>query len=190
MTGSLSSPGIVACAWQQQHFGKSLTQNRTFVPAYRPCNREVGRLDFRNAHRERKASDMNGNGLGFFYRAILHVLGIVGVLILGACSSLPQLPEIPGLKTSSPSDSSRTEQQAGTTLMTRGPKKRIAVMPFDVKARNTYGYQQVELTAAEMLTTALAKTGEFIVVERAVLDKVLKEQSLGLAGFVDPSTAA
>ena len=76
------------------------------------------------------------------------------------------------------------------TSSTTSEGRFITAMPFDVKARNTYGYQQVELTAAEMLTTALAKTGEFIVVERAVLDKVLKEQSLGLAGFVDPSTAA
>ena len=50
--------------------------------------------------------------------------------------------------------------------------------------------RQIDLTAAEMLTTALFKTGKFIVVERSTLDKVLKEQGLGLAGFIDTSTAA
>ena len=63
-------------------------------------------------------------------------------------------------------------------------------MPFASKVKETYGYQQVNQKATEMLTTALVKTGEFIVVERAVMDQVLKEQSLGLAGFIDQSTAA
>jgi curli biogenesis system outer membrane secretion channel CsgG len=120
----------------------------------------------------------------------MDVVVVIGALALGACSSMPQMPDIPLLNKSSQSDSSRTDQQPGTALMTKGPKKRIAVMPFESKVKETYGYQQVNQRATEMLTTALVKTGEFIVVERAVMDKVLKEQSLGLAGFIDQSTAA
>jgi curli biogenesis system outer membrane secretion channel CsgG len=133
---------------------------------------------------------MKGKGLRCRARKLVDVLVAVGVLVLGACASMPQMPDIPLLNKSSQTDSSRTDQQQGTALMTKGPKKRIAVMPFDSKAKETYGYQQVNQRATEMLTTALVKTGEFIVVERAVMDKVLKEQSLGLAGFIDQSTAA
>jgi curli biogenesis system outer membrane secretion channel CsgG len=132
---------------------------------------------------------MKGKGLRCRTRKLIDVLVAVGVLALGACSSMPQMPDIPLLNKSSQPDSSRTEQQTGA-LMTKGPKKRIAVMPFASKVKETYGYQQVNQKATEMLTTALVKTGEFIVVERAVMDQVLKEQSLGLAGFIDQSTAA
>jgi curli biogenesis system outer membrane secretion channel CsgG len=133
---------------------------------------------------------MEGKSLRGRARKLMDVLVAVGVLTLEACSSMPPMPDVPLLTKSSQPDSSRTDQQPSTALMTKGPKKRIAVMPFEAKVKETYGYQQVNQKATEMLTTALVKTGEFIVVERAVMDKVLKEQSLGLAGFVDQGTAA
>jgi curli biogenesis system outer membrane secretion channel CsgG len=120
---------------------------------------------------------MKPEGLRFRYRKLMNVLGIISLVVLGACSNLPSWP----------TSSSQPDSDVRTTS---GPKKRIAVMQFGVKAPDTYGYQQIDLTAAEMLTTALFKTGKFIVVERSTLDKVLKEQGLGLAGFIDTSTAA
>jgi curli biogenesis system outer membrane secretion channel CsgG len=62
-------------------------------------------------------------------------------------------------------------------------------MQFDVKT-DTYGWSGVDLAAAEMLTTALFKTGQFVVIERNALDKVLQEQGLGRSGVVDTTTAA
>ena len=112
------------------------------------------------------------------------------VLALGACATTGPL--------SDSSTSPPPQQVAATppgvsaaapTITTRGPKKRIAVMRFDVKT-DTYGWSGVDLAAAEMLTTALFKTGQFIVVERSALDKVLQEQGLGRSGVVDPNTAA
>jgi curli biogenesis system outer membrane secretion channel CsgG len=125
---------------------------------------------------------MKPEGLRFRYRELMNVLGVISLLVLEACSNLPPLPTLPGFTPSS--------QSGSDVLTTSGPKKRIAVMQFDAKDLNTYGYQKINLAAAEMLTTALFKTGKFIVIERSTLDKILKEQGLGLSGFIDPSSAA
>ncbi|RTZ92409.1 MAG: hypothetical protein DSY91_03650 [Deltaproteobacteria bacterium] len=76
-----------------------------------------------------------------------------------------------------------------------GPKARIAVARFDVKAAkargNIYGdYAQIGDGLAEMLTTELFNTNRFIVLERQQLEDILKEQDLGASGRVRPSTAA
>jgi len=74
-----------------------------------------------------------------------------------------------------------------------GPKARIAVARFDVKAakaRDIYGYAQIGDGLAEMLTTELFNTNRFIVLERQQLQDILKEQDLGASGRVRPETAA
>ena len=74
-----------------------------------------------------------------------------------------------------------------------GPKARIAVARFDVKAakaHDIYGYAQIGDGLAEMLTTELFNTNRFIVLERQQLEDILKEQDLGASGRVRPETAA
>ena len=74
-----------------------------------------------------------------------------------------------------------------------GPKARIAVARFDVKAakaRNIYGYARIGDGLAEMLTTELFNTNRYIVLERQQLQDILKEQDLGASGRVRPETAA
>ncbi len=66
-------------------------------------------------------------------------------------------------------------------------KKRIAVSRF--ADRSGTGYNHVGDGVADMLTTALVKSGKFIVIERAEFDKVLDEQKLGQAGVVTPESA-
>ena len=72
-----------------------------------------------------------------------------------------------------------------------GPKRRIAVMKFGSTAKlGLYeGYDVGEALAAQ-LTTALQHTGCFIVTERLELKSILREQELGMAGIVNPETAA
>ncbi len=65
-------------------------------------------------------------------------------------------------------------------------KKRIAVARFDDGA----GYHGCGTGVADMLATALVKSGKFLVVERKDLDKMIKEQQLGLSGVVTEQTAA
>ncbi len=67
-------------------------------------------------------------------------------------------------------------------------KDRVAVMDFENKAQ--YGGWRVGRGASDILTTELAKTGKFRVMERNKLASVMKEQDLGASGRFDPSTAA
>jgi len=66
-------------------------------------------------------------------------------------------------------------------------KKRIAVSRFD--DRSGSGYNHVGIGVSDMLTTALVKSGKFVVIERAEFDKVLEEQKLGQSGVVTPESA-
>ena len=72
-----------------------------------------------------------------------------------------------------------------TPLMNAQVKKRIAVAEFEDRS----GHRGAGQGVADMLITALVKSGEFSVVERKELDKVLAEQSLGQRGALTPETA-
>ena len=82
-----------------------------------------------------------------------------------------------------------------------GPKARIAVLEFKDKTRKAgwvggwlkmWGveWSQVGEGMRDMLTTALFNTNRFIVLERELLDEVLKEQDLGASGRVKKGTEA
>lgn len=74
-------------------------------------------------------------------------------------------------------------QPAGT-----GPKKRLAVLDFDVEASGAD--QKVGGGVTDMLIDALVNSGKYIVLERSELDDVIKEQNLGSSGRVASETAA
>lgn len=66
-------------------------------------------------------------------------------------------------------------------------KTQIAIMEFpDVNGKIT----ELGKLIPEELTTRLFKTGEFQVIERQLLKKVLEEQKLGMSGMLDASSAA
>ncbi len=65
-------------------------------------------------------------------------------------------------------------------------KKRVAVAEFSNKS----GYRGAGEGVSDMLTTALVKSGEFVVIERKELGKIMEEQHLGASGQVTPETAA
>jgi curli biogenesis system outer membrane secretion channel CsgG len=73
-------------------------------------------------------------------------------------------------------------------ITSTGPKKRVAVVDFEVKSR--YGASRLGQAAADILVTELVKTQQFIVVERQKLKLLMDEQSLGMSGAIDPKTAA
>jgi curli biogenesis system outer membrane secretion channel CsgG len=66
-------------------------------------------------------------------------------------------------------------------------KKRIAVINFE--DRSGYGHN-IGQGVADMLVTSLVESEKFIVIERAELDEILKEQGLGQTGLVTPQSAA
>lgn len=69
-----------------------------------------------------------------------------------------------------------------------GPKKRIAVVGFSIHAQ-TYDVQGLDKKLGEMLSTALFKSGHFVLVERDEIERVFEEQRFQLSDVVDPVTA-
>jgi len=63
-------------------------------------------------------------------------------------------------------------------------KIRIAVMAFENKAKSPYldPSWKIGEGLAEILTSELSKTGQFIVVERLALSDIVREQELGPTG--------
>lgn len=61
-----------------------------------------------------------------------------------------------------------------------GPKARVAVADFDVKAAKATG--EIGTGLREMLVTALINSSRFSVVERQALNAVMQEQELGASG--------
>jgi len=69
------------------------------------------------------------------------------------------------------------------------PTTTVAALPFtDSSPGGKYG--PLADGMGDLLAAFLAKSDRLAVVERAALDKVLKEQRLGLTGLVDPKTKA
>jgi hypothetical protein len=66
-----------------------------------------------------------------------------------------------------------------------GSRLAIAVLPFDAKG----DAQKIMLSVADKLVTQLVNLRRFKVMERAALEKVLKEQKLQTSGVVDEKTA-
>lgn len=73
-----------------------------------------------------------------------------------------------------------------------GLKKRLAVLRFENKVKTPIPDQSWKIGEGltEMLTSELFKTGRFIMVERAALADIVKEQELGQTGLVRKETVA
>ncbi len=69
-------------------------------------------------------------------------------------------------------------------LLAAGSRQKIAVMDFKTVGDST----DLGEGAAEILRTTLMETGKYTVVERSMLNQVLKEQKLGLSGVMDQNT--
>ncbi|MCX5908889.1 MAG: hypothetical protein NTY64_17370 [Deltaproteobacteria bacterium] len=120
-------------------------------------------------------------------------LVFVGILaILVGCATMPG-----GGSQGSPSQQTQVAQAQVTQppasapasrITHKGPKLRVGIVDFANKT--SYGAARLGTSASDILTTELFKTGAFILVERAQLNQVLKEQGLGQTGAVNPETAA
>jgi len=79
----------------------------------------------------------------------------------------------------------------GQAVPYAGPKKRIAVAKFDAVGSFTaqYGGWDIGGGLAAQLTTALVNSGRFIVVERADLANVLREQEMSMQKLVSKESA-
>ena len=94
-------------------------------------------------------------------------------------------------KTGSQAQGAAAAPMAGSTpLQFKGPKKRVGVVNIENKASYTKKNKRVGGAMVDIVTTELAKTGAFILIERAEMDKVLAEQAQGQSGIINPATAA
>lgn len=107
-------------------------------------------------------------------------VGLCLALIVG-CAELMQ----PTARVTSPAG---PDIQQATLEPYDGPKARIAVSRFVVKAAKAQG--AIGDGLADMLATALFQSNRYVVLERQALSDVLAEQDLGASGRVRPETAA
>jgi len=79
---------------------------------------------------------------------------------------------------------------------TQPPKKRVAVMNFDYATVTTYvqqifgSNQDIGKGIADMLVDKLVNDGQYSVIERKELDKILAEQNFSNSDRADPNSAA
>lgn len=104
-------------------------------------------------------------------------LSLVIMTVICGCAGAPKQP---------PPQVSVTKLQNDKRSATR-PRIKIAVIDFT--NRSDFGDERLGLAAADILTTELFKRGNFLLVERDQIKKVFQEQSLGMSGAVDPTTA-
>jgi len=84
----------------------------------------------------------------------------------------------------------QVDNNAGTSPLPpySGPKARVAVADFDVKAAKAGG--EIGTGLREMLITALINSSRFSVLERQVLNAVMQEQELALTGTATAGAGA
>jgi len=99
-------------------------------------------------------------------------LVIIAGSLFSGCASLETLGQ----------PTARVDNNAGTQAPPpyNGPRARIAVADFDVKAAKAGG--EIGSGLREMLITALVNSHRFRVVERQALNAVMKEQELAVSG--------
>ena len=90
-------------------------------------------------------------------------------------------------KLDKPADGVSGEEQPAAEGVYEGPKKIIAATKF--KSTSGIHWDAGEAMGA-MLSESLMRTGRFIVVERAEVDDILKEQDMGAEGRITQATAA
>ena len=96
------------------------------------------------------------------------------IITLSGCATLQQLIQ----------PTAQVDNTAGAQALPPypGPKARIAVADFEVKAAKATG--EIGSGLREMLVTALVNSSRFSVVERQALSAVMQEQELSVSGAV------
>ncbi|HVL59467.1 MAG TPA: CsgG/HfaB family protein [Burkholderiaceae bacterium] len=104
----------------------------------------------------------------------------------GGCAEMPPIPGLSALQPQQP------QAVAPPPAPFDGIRKRVAVLRLENKTKTPLpdASWQIGDGLTEMLTTELFKTGRFVLIERAALADVVKEQELGQTGLINKETAA
>lgn len=110
----------------------------------------------------------------------LSLVIICGILIFGltGCAALQQMTQ----------PTAQVDNNAGAAALPpySGPKARIAIADFDVKAAKAGG--EIGSGLREMLVTAMVNSNRFSVVERQALNALMQEQELASSGAAQQGT--
>jgi curli biogenesis system outer membrane secretion channel CsgG len=109
-------------------------------------------------------------------------------MVVGACLGFVGCLAPPGQPTAKVTDYGGPSVGEARSQPYFGPKARIAVGDFQVKAAGAP--YVIGDGLREMLVTALFNTNRFIVLERSAMGDVIREQDFGASGRVLPQTAA
>lgn len=119
-------------------------------------------------------------------RVYVALWAAIGAAMLSGCGSTPEQPTV----SQSLAEAGIKLTDTGAWPSYHGPRKTIAVTKFDATGGfvSRYGGWDVGGGLAAMLASELTRTNRFIVVERADLDSVLREQEMALAGVTANKT--
>jgi curli biogenesis system outer membrane secretion channel CsgG len=103
---------------------------------------------------------------------------MIAIVSLAGCSSMQTMTQ----------PTAQVDQNAGALPLPQysGPKARIAIADFEVKAAKASG--EIGSGLRDMLVTALVNSNRFAVVERQVLSAVMQEQELSASGAAQPGS--
>ncbi len=120
----------------------------------------------------------------FFYKYYRIVLILFVTSLFLNCASISS--EMGGSSTGEPN------KPASTFSFPPAPegigKVKVIVLDFKNNSQIESGFLGAAITST--MINALTKSGRFTVIEREVLEDIIEEQNLGLAGITDPRTAA
>ncbi len=105
-------------------------------------------------------------------KKVMTIISFLLIMSLTGCASLNSLMQ----------PTAQVDNNAGVAPLPpySGPKSRIAVADFEVKAAKAS--TEIGSGLREMLVTALVNSNRFSVVERQALSAVMQEQELGVSG--------
>ena len=113
-----------------------------------------------------------------------------GILVLCAmlagCAAAPPVTG-PSTRDSAPAaETGYSKRAQEAPIVSKGPKKRVAVVKFQDKS--AYGRGRLGGAIQDILTTELARSGQFIMVTRQDLNLILDEQDLAKTGTIKAGT--
>lgn len=114
-------------------------------------------------------------------RSLLSVFAAAGLLAACAPKNTQNTKEEPEYMRDRSSPKSTVQNY-------RGPKRRIAVIDFENKT--PYGQRELGTSASDIIITEMQKTGQFILIEREKVEKLMDEQHFSNSDAVEPATAA
>ncbi|MHB8941398.1 MAG: CsgG/HfaB family protein, partial [Desulfobacteria bacterium] len=118
-------------------------------------------------------------------RLLLGGILILGVAIAG-CATAPPVTG-PSTRDSAPAaEYGYRKSVQAAPIVSKGPKKRVAVVKFVDKS--AYGRGRLGSAIQDILTTELARSGQFIMVTRQDLGLILDEQDLAKSGTIKAGT--